>query len=136
MENTIMPNHSILPRILFVTPEAAFRPERGNRWTYAVDDIERSLGNFPAEMISELFELGADVYVAHADFRDIFKSRSGKGNSSRGGRLPGDPIYLAEDRVFFYSKPPIQIPNGKISRSPLPSSGRSSTRSYREFNRI
>jgi hypothetical protein len=36
---------------------------------------------------------------------------------------------------FFIQSPPIQIPNGKISRSLLPSSGRSSTRSYREFNR-
>jgi len=100
-----MSNYSTHPRILFVTPEAVFRPERGGKLTYFIDANRGSLDNFPVELIIELFELGVDVHVAQPDFRNIFKTRSRQEKSGKGGKLPCDRFYLAEDRAFFYSKP-------------------------------
>jgi hypothetical protein len=100
-----MSNYSTHPRILFVTPEAVFRPERGGKRTYFIDVNRGSFDNFPAELINELFELGVDVHVAQPDFRNIFKTRSHQEKSGKGGKPPCDRFYLAEDRAFFYSKP-------------------------------
>ena len=100
-----MPNHSIRPRILFVTPEAVFRPEDGDNRTYSAGANGGNLDRFPAELISNLFESGADVYVAQPDFHNIFKARYRKDKAGKGPRLPYDRFYLAEDRAIFYSKP-------------------------------
>lgn len=93
------------PRILFITPEAAFRPEAGDNRTYSIDTNGGDFDRFPAELISELFELGVDVYVAQPDFRNIFKKRSRKDIAGKGAKLPCDRFYLAEDRAIFYSRP-------------------------------
>ena len=100
-----MPNHLIRPRILFVTPEAIFRPEDGDDRKYLADANGGKSDGFPAELISNLFESGIDVYVAQPDFRNIFKTRSRKDKEGKGGKLPYDRFYLAEDRSIFYSEP-------------------------------
>jgi starch synthase len=102
---TTTTKYPIPPRILFVTPEAVFRPEDGDDRTYSADANGGNLDSFPAELISELFEFGADVCVAQPDFRNIFKMRSRKDKTGKGGKLPYDRFYLAEDRSIFYSKP-------------------------------
>jgi len=93
------------PRILFIAPEAAFRPEAGDNRTCAIDTDSGDFGRFPAELIRELFDLGVDVYVAQPDFRNIFKKRSRKDAAGKGAKLPCDRFYLAEDRAIFYSRP-------------------------------
>lgn len=100
-----MPNHSIRPRILFVTPEAVFRPEDGDDRRYFSDVRGENFDSFPAELICNLFESSVDVCVAQPDFRNIFKARSRKDKAGKGGKLPYDLFYLAEDRSIFYSKP-------------------------------
>jgi len=93
------------PRILFITPEAVFRPEAGDNRTYSIDTNGADFDRFPAELVGELFDLGVDVYVAQPDFRNIFKKRSRKDIVGKVGNLPCDRFYLAEDRVIFYSRP-------------------------------
>jgi len=100
-----MSNYSTHPRILFVTPEAAFMPEGGGSGKYFLRAGAGVFGDFPAELISDLFELGADVHVAQPDFREIFANNSWKEKVGDSVNLPGDRIHLAEDRSIFYSKP-------------------------------
>ncbi len=100
-----MSNYSTHPRILFVTPEAAFIPEgTENRPNYTSAQTG-GFGNFLAELISNLFKLGADVHVAQPDFRKIFAISSRKEKAGVSVKLPCDRVHLAEDRAIFYSKP-------------------------------
>ena len=93
------------PRILFVTPEAAFIPEgEGSRTSYIGANADDFPG-FLAELISNLVELGADVHVAQPDFRMIFANRSRKEKAGVSVKLPSERVHLAEDRAIFYSKP-------------------------------
>jgi hypothetical protein len=71
-----MSNPSTRPRILFVTPEVAFVPERESSRINFIGADERRFNSFPAKLISELFELGVDVHAAQPDFRNIFTNRS------------------------------------------------------------
>ena len=99
-----MSNYSTRPRILFVTPEATFVPERTGNRTHHMGVCSGSFGDFPAQLISDLLKLGVDVHVAQPDYRKLFEmlSRNQQANPSIG--LPMDRLHLAEDRSFFYSK--------------------------------
>jgi starch synthase/alpha-amylase len=100
-----MSKHSTQPRILFVTAEAAFMPARtGNRISYIGTD-SGCFGAFPAQLINDLLNLGVDVHVAQPDYRKLFKMLSRNEPANPSIKLPGDRVYLAEDRAFFYSKP-------------------------------
>ena len=100
-----MSNYSPHPRILFVTPEAAFMPEGGGSGTNFIRANTGRRGDLQAELILNLFELGADVHVAQPDFREIFANNSWKEKVGDNVKLPGDRVHLAEDRAIFYSKP-------------------------------
>ena len=64
-----MPNYPTQPRILFVTAEVAFVPARaGNRPDY-IGACWGCFGDFPAELINDLLNLGVDVHVAQPDYR-------------------------------------------------------------------
>jgi starch synthase/alpha-amylase len=105
MEDSKMINYSPHPRILIVTSEAAFMPEGGGNRTNFISASAGGFGDFAAELISNLFQLGADVHVAQPDFRRIFGIGSRKEKAGASVKLPGDRIHLAEDRSIFYSKP-------------------------------
>jgi len=100
-----MPKNATHPCILFVTPEAAFMPEGGGRQTQFIRAWAGGFNDFPAQLISDLYELGADVHVAQPDFRNIFAIGSGKEKAGVSAQLPSDRVHLAEDRAIFYSKP-------------------------------
>jgi len=100
-----MSKNSTQPRILFVTPEAAFMPEGGGNRTNFICANSGGFGDFPAELISDLYELGLDVHLAQPDFRKVFATSSRKEKSDASVKLPGDRVHLAEDRAIFYSKP-------------------------------
>jgi len=72
-----MSNYSTHPRILFVTPEVAFVPEGGGSRTNFIRANAGGFGDFPAELISNLFELGADVHVAQPDLIHCFDWMTG-----------------------------------------------------------
>jgi starch synthase/alpha-amylase len=100
-----MPDSPTRPRILFVTPEVAFVPERTGNRTYYTGAYAGCFGDFLAELINDLLNLGVDVHVAQPDYRKIFEmvSRSEQANPSI--KLPINRVHLAEDRAFFYSNP-------------------------------
>jgi len=100
-----MSNYSTHPRILFVTPEAAFIPEGTENHPNYTSAHTGGFGNFLAELISNLFALGADVHVVQPDFRKIFATNSRKEKAGVSVKLPCDRVHLAEDRAIFYSKP-------------------------------
>ena len=100
-----MSNFSTHPRVLFVTPELTFMPEGGRNRTNFISANAGGFGEFLAELIRNLFELGADVHVAQPDFRKIFANRSRKEKAGESIKLPCDRVHLAEDRTIFYSKP-------------------------------
>ena len=99
-----MSNHSTYPRILFVTPDVAFLPEGEENRTNFIRAKADSCGDFQAEFISSLFELGADVHLSQPDFHKIFSINSRKEKTGAGVRLPCDRVHLAEDRSIFYSR--------------------------------
>ena len=100
-----MSNFSTHPRILFVTPEVALMPERGANRTNFISANAAGFSEFLAELISNLFELGAHVHVAQPDFRKVFADGSRKEKSGVSVKLPSDRVHLAEDRAIFYSNP-------------------------------
>jgi len=100
-----MSNYSTRPRILFVTPEVVFVPERAGNCAYYMGACSGSFGDFPAELINDLINLGVDVHVAQPDYRKLFKMISQNEPAKQSIRLPTDRIHLAEDRSFFYSNP-------------------------------
>jgi len=98
-----MSGPSAQPRILFVTAEVAFMPEgNGNSPNY----ICTFMGGFAdllADLICDLFDLGADVYVAQPDYRKNFKDLSQSKRLTDLKKIPGDRVCLTGDRSFFYS---------------------------------
>ena len=100
-----MPNHSTHPRILFVTPEVAFVPERAGNCACYIDACSGSFGDFPAQLIKDLINLGVDVHVAQPDCRKLFEMLSWNKQAKPSIKLPIDRVHLAEDRSFFYSNP-------------------------------
>ena len=100
-----MPNSPTQPRILFVTAEVAFVPARaGNRPDY-IGACSGCFGDFLAELITDLLNLGVDVHIAQPDYRKIFEILSRNEQVNPNLKLPSDRVHLAEDRAFFYSKP-------------------------------
>ena len=55
-----MYNYSSRPRILFVTSEVAFVPERMGNDTYYTGVYPGCFGGFLAELIADLLNLGVD----------------------------------------------------------------------------
>ena len=100
-----MSENSTHPRILFVTPELAFMPDGQGSRTNFTSAHAGDFSDFLAELIINLFELGADVHVAQPDFRKIFEICFRKEIVGVSVKLPGQRVHLAEDRAIFYSKP-------------------------------
>ena len=96
---------NIRPRILFVTPEVAFVPERTGSHTYCIGAPSGCCGDFPAQLINDLLNLGVDVHVAQPDYRKLFEMLSWNEQVNPNLKLPSDRVHLAEDRAFFYSNP-------------------------------
>ena len=93
------------PRVLFVAPEVAFMPEKDGNRTNFISANPGGFGDFPAELICDLYHLGVDVHVAQPDYRRIFAISAGNEQTNSGIKLPSDRVHFAEDRAFFYSKP-------------------------------
>jgi starch synthase/alpha-amylase len=105
MEDLMVPNTSDQPCILFVTPEVAFVPKRTGNLTHYIGACSGCLGDFLAELINDLLNLGVDVHVAQPDYRKLFEILSRNEQANPSIKLPIERVHLAEDRAFFYSKP-------------------------------
>ncbi len=94
------------PRILIVTPEVTYLPNRmGNLANYLTAKAG-GLADVSAALISALFDQGADVHVALPDYRAIFRDNLApflkKEHNAIKQAMPDDRIHLIEDRAFYY----------------------------------
>jgi starch synthase/alpha-amylase len=94
------------PRILVVTPEVTYLPDRMGSFSHYLTAKAGGLADVSAALISALFEEGADVHVALPNYRAIFQDRLAPLLRKEWRRIerkmPDDRIHLAEDRAFFY----------------------------------
>jgi len=94
------------PRILIVTPEVTYLPDRMGGLASFYTAKAGGLADVSAALIRALFEQGADVHVAMPDYRALFSDRLApvlKKEINRIQRkMPDDRIHLAEDRAFYY----------------------------------
>jgi len=94
------------PRILIVTPEVTYLPDRMGSLSNYLTAKAGGLADVSAALISALFHQGADVHVALPDYRSIFRDRLApflrKEQRIIRNVMPDDRLHLAEDRAFFY----------------------------------
>lgn len=94
------------PRVLIVTPEVTYLPDRMGNLANFLTAKAGGLADVSAALISALFHQGADVHVALPDYRAIFKNRLApflkKEQRTLRQVMPDDRVHLAEDRAFFY----------------------------------
>ena len=94
------------PRVLIVTPEVTYLPDRMGGLASLFTAKAGGLADVSAALISALFEQGADVHVAIPDYRAIFSDGVApvlkKEFSKIQRKMPDDRIHLAEDRAFYY----------------------------------
>jgi starch synthase/alpha-amylase len=94
------------PRVLIVTPEVTYLPDRMGKFSNYLTAKAGGLADVSAALISALFQQGADVHVALPDYRAIFSDRLApflkKEQRTIRKIMPDDRIHLAEDRAFYY----------------------------------
>jgi len=94
------------PRVLVVTPEVTYLPDRMGGLASFYTAKAGGLADVSAALISALFEQGADVHVAMPDYRALFSDKLApvlKEEIYRIQRkMPNDRVHLAEDRAFYY----------------------------------
>ncbi len=94
------------PRILIVTPEVTYLPDRMGSLANYLTAKAGGLADVSAALVSALFHQGADVHVALPDYRSIFEDRLApflrREQRTLHRVMPNDRIHLAEDRAFFY----------------------------------
>jgi starch synthase len=94
------------PRVLIVTPEVTYLPDRMGGLASFYTAKAGGLADVSAALISSLFEQGADVHVAMPDYRALFSDKLVpvlKEEINRIQRkMPDDRVHLAEDRAFYY----------------------------------
>jgi starch synthase len=94
------------PRILIVTPEVTYLPDRMGSLANQLTAKAGGLADVSAALIKALFDQGADVHVALPDYRSIFRDHLApflqKELNVIRSIMPDDRIHLAQDRAFFY----------------------------------
>jgi len=105
MEDSVMSHYSTQPRILFVSPKAAFIPEGAEYRPNFTVTHAGGFGGYLAELITHLYHGGVDVHVAQPDYRRVFSISARNEQTDSAITLPMDRVQLAEDRAFLYSKP-------------------------------
>jgi len=94
------------PRVLVVTPEVTYLPDRMGNLASFFTAKAGGLADVSAALVSALLDQGADVHVALPDYRSIFSDRLvpflKEEITSIQRKMPDDRVHLAEDRAFFY----------------------------------
>lgn len=94
------------PRVLIVTPEVTYLPDRMGSLAHFLTAKAGGLADVSAALVSALFNQGADVHVALPDYRSIFEDRLApflrKERRLLRRVMPNDRVHLAQDRAFFY----------------------------------
>jgi len=94
------------PRVLIVTPEVTYLPDRMGSLSHYLTAKAGGLADVSAALISALFEQGVDVHVALPDYRAIFSDRLApflkKEQRIIRKTMPDERVHLAQDRAFYY----------------------------------
>jgi starch synthase/alpha-amylase len=94
------------PRVLVVTPEVTYLPDRMGGLATFFTAKAGGLADVSAALVSALFEQGADIHIAIPDYRAIFSDGLApvlkKEFRKIQRKMPDDRIHLAEDRAFYY----------------------------------
>ncbi|MFC1875870.1 glycogen synthase [Thermodesulfobacteriota bacterium] len=101
-----MAMHPKSPRVLIVTPEVTYLPDRMGSLSHYLTAKAGGLADVSAALISALFKQGVDVHVALPDYRAIFSDRLApflkEEHRIIRRTMPDDRIHLAQDRAFYY----------------------------------
>lgn len=93
-------------RVLIVTPEIAYLPNRMGRAANFFTAKAGGLADMMAALISSLFYQGVDVHVALPNYRSIFKGLTDpllkKKQHTIQHIMSNECVHLAQDRAFFY----------------------------------
>jgi len=93
-------------RILMVTPEVTFVPQKMGPGARSIAARAGGLGDICSAQIHGLFERGVDVYLAMPNYRNVFRKNGQRlpeiDIRSHRQEMPGSRIHLAQDRSFFY----------------------------------
>ncbi|MEF8810089.1 MAG: glycogen/starch synthase [Bacteroidales bacterium] len=94
------------PRILIITPEITYLPKGMGNMANVLAAKAGGMADVSASLVSELYELGADIHVALPHYRRMFNIDIGQFISEElrifQEKLPDSRIHLAEDRIFYY----------------------------------
>lgn len=96
------------PRILMVTPEITYLPEKISPIAKYVNAKVGGLADVTSALVQNLFDLGVDVHLVIPNYRNLFRQRLSSEDQKRFDELlthksPEERIHLAEDRAFYYS---------------------------------
>ncbi|MFW6055398.1 MAG: glycogen synthase, partial [Thermodesulfobacteriota bacterium] len=94
------------PRVLIVTPEITYIPDRMGSLASQLTAKAGGLADVSAALIKALFDQGADVHLAIPDYRSIFQNKLAPFLKRELYQLrqvmPDDRVHLAQDRAFYY----------------------------------
>lgn len=94
------------PRILIITPEITYLPRGMGNMANILNAKAGGMADVSASLVSELYELGAEVHVALPHYRRMFHIDIGRFISDElrifQSKMPDSKIHLAEDRIFYY----------------------------------
>jgi starch synthase len=111
------------PRILIITPEVTYLPQRMATISGSVNAKAGGLADVSAALINALFNQGADVHVAIPDYRAIFNGRLPlrlkKEQKIIRRVISNDRVHLAADRAFYYLNSVYSDHGGENSRISL-----------------
>lgn len=118
-----MPSAKRNPRVLIVTPEVTYLPDRMDNFSRFLTAKAGGLADVSAALISALFNEGADVHVALPDYRSIFHDRLApfleREQWAIRNVMPDDRVHLAEDRAFFYLNRVYSVHGGENTKLSL-----------------
>ena len=101
-----MNDASTTPRILIVTPEVTYLPDRMGTLSSLLTAKAGGLADVSAALVGSLFRQGADVHVALPNYRAIFRDQLApfleREQRTILQKMPDNRVHLAEDRAFFY----------------------------------
>ncbi|MDX9788505.1 MAG: glycogen/starch synthase [Desulfobacterales bacterium] len=94
------------PRVLVVTPEVTYLPDRMGNLANCLTAKAGGLADVSAALINALFEQGVDVHIALPDYRTLFRDKLApflrRERRQIRRAMPDDRVHLAEDRAFYY----------------------------------
>ena len=99
-------NTKTVPKILIVTPEVTYLPDRMGSISDCLTAKAGGLADVSATLICELFSQGADIHVAIPNYKAIFgaclTSFLQKEQTAMRRIMPQDRLHLAEDHTFVH----------------------------------